>query len=78
MAGFRKPGRDIKRQFARTQIIKVRSSEEHKNLIALLKAEYNSTIISDADIIEFALEYFAKSKFQLYWNEKKKDWGEPW
>lgn len=48
-------GRKIKREYARTEILKIRISKEHKNLIEELVSDSGSTIVSQADIVEDAL-----------------------
>lgn len=52
-------GRKIKREFQRTEILSTRISKEHKELINDLINEFDSNIVSQADIIEFALKEYA-------------------
>jgi hypothetical protein len=59
MAGFNKPGRKIKREFPRTETLKIRISKEHLELLDemqdLWNKENNTTIHSKSDIVERAL-----------------------
>ncbi len=75
--GYGKPGRNIKREFARTSILHTRIAPEYKDLIAELRKEADNKIISEADIVEFALELYAH-RSNFFWNAKTRKWGEPW
>jgi len=54
----RTAGRKIKRKFPRTEILKVRISKEHKLLIRKMRIAHESNIVSDADIVEWALDHW--------------------
>lgn len=58
------PGRNIKRRFKRDTFIKVRASKPYRDLLTKMKLAYQkdmSRIISDADIVEWALHNYAIS-----------------
>jgi len=52
-------GRLTKREFPREEILHIRISEEYKQLIQDIIKEFDSTIISQADIVEFAIRDYA-------------------
>ncbi len=52
-------GRRIKRDYPRTEILKIRISAPHKDLLNRIRKEYDSTIVSQADIVEWAVARFA-------------------
>ena len=53
-------GRKIKRKYPRIEFLKIRISKQHKELLAAIRADYDSKIISDADIVEFAVEQYGQ------------------
>lgn len=63
--------RPIKRTFKRCAILHTRISEEHKDLLNRIvlqrKVRTNSILISEADIIEHALECIAKTYHMAPW-----------
>lgn len=49
-------GRKIKRDYPRTETIKIRISRPHLKLLKRMQEQYQSDIVSQADVIEWALE----------------------
>ncbi len=62
---FHTMGRWIKRQFKRTETLKTRLSKEHKNLLWHMQEAAPSSIVSQADIIEWALEDYARHQLGI-------------
>lgn len=73
-------GRNAKTIYPRTEMIKVRSSKEHKQLLAEMQAELPGQA-SGADVVSWALEDYArkhcsrKIKFIPHTQVKVKDKG---
>lgn len=51
-----KRGRKIKRKYARTEFLKIRTSKEHKQLLINIRKEVPNS--SEADIVEAALAHY--------------------
>lgn len=53
-----KAGRKIKRKFKRTESLKIRISKPHKWLLNKIRDTSDSLIVSQADIVEWAVEEY--------------------
>ena len=59
-------GRKTKRDYPRTETLKIRISRPHKILLKKMQEQYESDIVSQADVVEWALDQLGSVKHMLW------------
>jgi len=57
-------GRNAKTEYPRTEMIKVRASAEHVNLMCNIQQAMQPAVVSEADVISWALEEYASRHYK--------------
>ena len=59
-------GRNTKRKYPRTETLKVRISNPHLVLLRKMQEQYESDIVSQADVVEWALDQLGAHTHTLW------------